>query len=218
MYTARSVARLMLAIVLILVLAACQAGSQPVVVPTPSPSPSPHAMATAAILQSGEVPSGLTVCLGSGPIDVYLASLAQADTTIGARAVDQWQQLRALGSRDGAISLFTSSPSACNAELGATSNAKTMVSFVARFDDSGQAHRAWEAGVFGFAAPPPNVIVAGVTRGTATGLGLSSFTYERPSVRLASWQRSVFVALVVASSFDSSTFKTAATSVDARLN
>ena len=175
-------------------------------------------MASAAIIQSGEVPSGLAVCLGSGPIDVYLASLAQADATIGARAANQWQQMRALGARDGAISLFTSSPSACNAELGATSNAKAIASFVARFDDSGQAHRAWEAGVFGFAPPAPNVIVTGVTRGTATGLGISSFTYERPSVRLASWQRSVFVALVVASTFDSNTFRAATTTVDARLN
>ena len=175
-------------------------------------------MATAAILQTGEVPSGLNVCLGSGPIDVYLASLALADATIGARAADQWQQMRALGARDGAISLFTSDTAACNAELGATSNAKAMVSFVARFDDSGQAHRAWEGGVFGFAPPPPSVIIAGVTRGTATGLGVSSFTYERHSVRLASWQSSVFVALVVASNFDSGTFKAAATTVDARLN
>jgi hypothetical protein len=62
------------------------------------------------------------------------------------------------------------------------------------------------------------VIVAGVTRGTATGLGVSSFTYERPSVRLASWHRSVFVALFVASNLDSNTFKAAATTVDARLN
>ena len=209
--------RLLLVIVLC-ALTACQTGSQPAVEPTPSPSPSPHTIATADILQSGDAPAGLTVCLGSGPIDVYLASLAQADATSGARAAEQWQQMRALGARDGAISLFTSRPSACNAELGATSNARAMVSFVARFDDSGQAHRAWEAGVFGFAPPPPNAIVAGVTRGAATGLGLSSFTYERPSVRLASWQRSVFIALVVASSFDSNTFKAAATTVDARLN
>jgi hypothetical protein len=175
-------------------------------------------MATEAILQSGEVPSGLTVCLGSGPIDVYLATLAQADATIGARASDYWQQLRQQGARDGAISLFTSNPSACNAELGATSNVKALVSFVARFDDSGQAHRAWEAGLFGFSPPAPGVIVAGVTRGTATGLGVSSFTYERPSVRLASWNRSVFVAQVVASNFDSNTFKAASTTIDARLN
>jgi hypothetical protein len=62
------------------------------------------------------------------------------------------------------------------------------------------------------------VIVAGVTSGTATGLGVSSFTYERPSVRLASWNRSVFVALVVATNLDLNAFKAAATIVDAHLN
>jgi hypothetical protein len=208
----------MLAIVLIAVLASCQTGSPPASPLSPSPIPTPHANATAAILQSSDVPSGLTVCLGSGPIDVYLASVSQADAIIGARASDLWQQLRLLGAHDGAISLFTSSPAACNAELGATSNTRAMVSFVARFDDSGQAHRAWEGGVFGFAPPPPNVIVAGVTRGVTTGLGVSSFTYERPSVRLASWNRSVFVALVVATNLDLNTFKAAATTVDAHLN
>jgi hypothetical protein len=149
---------------------------------------------------------------------VYLASLSQADATIGARAAEHWQQLKRQGARDGAISVFAANTSACNAELGATSNVKAIVSFVARFDDSGQAHRAWEAGVFGFAPPPPGQIVPGVTGGTTTGLGLSSFTYERPSARLASWQRSVFVALLVASNLDSGTFKTAATTIDARLN
>jgi hypothetical protein len=208
----------MLAIVLIAVLASCQTGSQPGPTPSPSPIPTPHADATAAILQSSDVPSGLTVCLGSGPIDVYIASLSQADATIGARASRQWQQLRLLGARDGAISLFTSNPSACNAELGATSSAKALVSFVARFDDSGQAHRAWEVGIFGFAPPPPSVIVGGVTSGTATGLGVSSFTYERPSVRLASWNRPVYIALVVASNLDLNAFKAAATTVDAHLN
>jgi hypothetical protein len=142
----------------------------------------------------------------------------QADSTIAARASDHWQNLRLQGARDGAISLFTANTSACKAELGATSNVKALVSFVARFDDSGQAHRAWEAGLFGFAPPPPGEIVPGVTLGTPTGLGVSSFTYERPSVRLAAWQRSVFVALVVASNLDSNTFKAAATTVDARLD
>jgi hypothetical protein len=149
---------------------------------------------------------------------VYLASLAQADATVAARASDHWQQLRLQGARDGAISLFTANTSACKAELGATSSVKALVSFVAKFDDPGQAHRAWEAGLLGFAPPPSGEIVTGVTRGTATGLGLSSFSYERPSVRLAGWQRSVFVALVVASNLDSNTFKAAATTVDARLN
>jgi hypothetical protein len=175
-------------------------------------------MATAAILQPSEAPAGLNVCLGSGPIDVYLTSLTQADAAVGARASNQWRQLQSQGARDGAVSVFASNSSACAAELGATSTVTAVASFVARFDDSGQAHRAWETGIFGFAPPPPGQIAPGVTRGTATGLGLSSFTYDRPSVRLASWHRSVFVSLVVVSNLDSSTFKSAATAIDARLD
>jgi hypothetical protein len=199
-------------------LVACQTGSHPVFVPTPSPSPTPHTAPTAAILQSSDVPAGLNVCLGSGPIDVYLATLVQADASVAARVSDQWQQLRALGATDGAISLFTSNPTACKAELGAIVGVKAMVGIVARFGDSGEAHRGWESGVFGFSPPPPGEIAPGVTRGTSTGLGLSSFTYDRPSVRLACWQRSVFVALVVLSDLDANAFKVATAAVDARLN
>jgi hypothetical protein len=72
--------------------------------------------------------------------------------------------------------------------------------------------------VFGFAPPPPGQLTPGLTRGTSTGLGLSSFTYDRPSVRLASWHRSVFVALLVVSNFDVTTFKAATAAIDPRLN
>jgi hypothetical protein len=214
------VGRLILAILLTAALAACQTAPHAVLTATPtsSPSPTPHVTATAAILQPSEAPADLNVCLGSGPVDVYLTSLTQADATVGARASNQWRQLQSQGARNGAISLFAANASACSVELGATSTVRAVVSFVARFDDSGQAHRAWETGVFGFAPPPPGQIAAGVTRGTATGLGLSSFTYDRPSVRLASWHRSVFVSLVVVSNLDSNTFKSAATAIDARLD
>jgi hypothetical protein len=212
------VGRLITVIVVAALMAACQTTVAPVAVPSPSPSPTPHATATAAILQSGDAAPGLNVCLGSGPIDVYLATIAQSDSVLAARASNQWAQLRLLGAQDGAISLFTSNASACNAELGATTSVKAMVSLVARFADSGQADRAWESGVFGFTPPPPAEIVPGLTRGAGTGLGLSSFSYERPSVRLACWHRSVFVALVVVSNLDLNTFKAATAAVDARLN
>jgi len=131
--------------------------------------------------------------------------------------IDQVER-RLGGATAGAISLFTASPAACNAELGTTSNTKSIVSFVAVFPDSGQADRAWGSGVFGFTPPASGEILTGVTRGSATGLGLSSWVYDRPPVRLASWHKSVFVALVVVSNLDAATFKGATTAVDARLN
>jgi hypothetical protein len=207
----------LIAILALSALAACQSGTHPVSSPTP-PSPTPSNLPTAAILQSADVPSGLNVCLGSGPIDVYIVSLAHADPALAARVGTQWQQLVVGGATGGAISLFTASPAACNAELGATSNVKSVTSFVAIFNDAAQADRAWGSGVFGFVPPAPGEILPGVVRGTDTGLGLSSWTYDHANIRLASWHKSVFIALVIVSNLDAAAFKAATVAIDARLN
>jgi hypothetical protein len=207
----------LIAILALSALAACQSGTHPVFSPAP-PSPTPSNSPTSAILQSADIPSGLKVCLGSGPIDVYLVSLAHSDQALEAKVATQWQQLVNAGATSGAISLFAASPAACNAELGAISNVKSMTSFVAIFADSAQADRAWGSGVFGFVPPTPGEILPGVVRGSETGLGLSSWTYDRANVRLASWHKSVFVALVVASNLDAAAFKAATAAIDARLN
>jgi hypothetical protein len=206
----------LLAALLMVGFVACQNETHAVF--SPVPSPTPHAAPTAAILQSGDVPAGLNVCLGSGPIDVYLSALADADATLAARETTQWETLRQLGAKSGAMSLFASDPVACKAELGATGSVKAMASFVAEFADEGEADRAWQAGVLGFAPPPPGQVAPGLTRGASTGLGTSSFVYDRPPVHLASWRRSVFVALVVVSNLDVSAFQAATGAVDPRLN
>ena len=195
---------------------ACQ--SETPSVSSPVPTPTPHAEPTAAILQSADAPAGLNPCLGAGPVEVYLAQLATADATVAARVSAQWQELRAEGAEEGAISVFAADPSACKAELGAAGSVKAVMSMVVMFSDPGLADRAWESGVLGFAPPPVAEVAPGLTRGSATGLGLSSFTYFRPPVLLACWHRSVFVALVVASNLDAATFKSATAAVDARLN
>jgi hypothetical protein len=207
----------LIAILALSMLAACQSGTHPVFSPAP-PSPTPSNSPTAAILQSADVPPGLKVCLGSGPIDVYVASLAHADPSLATKAATQWQHLVDQGATGGAISLFTASPAACNAELGATSNVKSVTSFVAIFADAAQADRAWGSGVFGFRPPASGEILSGAVRGTDTGLGLSSWTYDHSNIRLASWHRSVFVALVVVANLDVAAFKAATAAIDARLN
>ena len=199
------------------VLAACQSGSHPVFSPAP-PTPSPPNAPTAVVLQSADIPPGLKPCLGSGPIDVYVTTLANSDAALAARVAAQWEQLHVAGATAGAISLFTAGPAACSAELGATSSVRSVASLVAVFPDSGQADRAWAAGAFGFVPPAPGEILPGVTLGSASGLGLSSWTYDRPPARLACWHKSVFVAIVVASNFDAAAFKAATGAVDSRLN
>jgi hypothetical protein len=122
------------------------------------------------------------------------------------------------GARDGAIAVYAANRSACAADLGATTNVRALTSFVARFADATQASIAYQAGVFGFVPPPPGQLNAGLTVGTSTGLGLDSFTYERPSVRLASWHHGAYVAMTVADGLDLPTFRAATAAVDARLN
>ncbi|HKC18441.1 MAG TPA: hypothetical protein VKE27_02310 [Candidatus Dormibacteraeota bacterium] len=201
---------------LVVGLVACQNETHAVF--SPQPSPTPRTAPTAAILQSADVPAGLTACLGSGPIDVYLSVLGTTDPTLASRELSQWQALRTLGAKAGAISVFAADPSTCKVEFAASTTAKSMASFVAEFDDEGQADRAWQSGVFGFVPPPSGEVSSGLVRGASTGLGASSFTYDRPSVRLASWRRSVFVALVVVSNLDLNAFHAATGAIDPRLN
>jgi hypothetical protein len=197
-------------------LASCQ--NQTHAVFSPAPSPTPHTQPTAAILQSADVPAGLTVCLGSGPIDVYLSVLQNSDPELASLLSQEWLVMVQRGATRGAISVFTADGSACKVELGAATGVKAMTSFVAEFADAGEADRAWQAGVFGFAPPPPGVLSPGVIVGTATGLGPSSFTYDRPSVRLACWRHGLYVALVAVSNLDANAFRAATAAIDPRLN
>jgi hypothetical protein len=171
-----------------------------------------------AALQPGEVPAAIGSCPGSVSIATYLAKLQAADLTVAARMTERWQQLRAKGALDAAIALYTSDPVACTAELGVTAKSKAAASFIVVFGDEGQAERAWGAGVLGFVPPAPDQVSPGLVRGAATKLGVSSWTYDRPSVRLACWRRTTYVSLLVLTNLDLNTFKAMTTAIDARLN
>ena len=205
-------------ILLIAFVAACQSTARPVASPTPTPSPSPHTAVVDAVLQAGDIPTGLNLCAGSGPFDAYITNLQASQPALASSLNDEWQSLRTLGAVSAAISLYTSDDSACTAELAAVAKPKSAAGFVAMFRDEGQADRAWQSGVLGFIPPAPGELPPGLNRGTATGLGLSSWTYSRTPVQLACWHKSVFVALVVLTNLDAAAFKAATAAVDARLN
>ncbi len=196
----------------------CQITPAPTPVPTPSPSPTPHTPVAAAVLQPSDVPAELSACRSSGPMASYIASIQTTDAALALQITQQWLALQKAGASDAAISLFAADPAACTAELAASSSIKGAASFVVVFSDPGEADRAWHAGILGFVPPPAGEVVPGLALGAPTGLGISAWTYERSPVRLACWQRSVFVALVVVTNLDANTFKTATAAVDARLN
>jgi hypothetical protein len=170
------------------------------------------------VLQPADVRGQLPPCANSGPLPAYITSLRGTDPQLAQTIAQRWQSLKQQGANDAAISLFTADPSACSAELAASGKIKSAAGVVIEFGDAGQADRAWEAGVLGFAPPAPGETPPGVARGTGTGLGASSWTYDRPPVQLACWRKSVFVAIVVFTNFDVDSFKAAAAAVDARLN
>ena len=195
---------------------ACQNNAHAVI--SPEPSPTPHGAPTAAILQPADVPATMHVCLGSGPIDVYLSVLAATAPDLASKDAAYWSQLQAKGAVAGAIAVYADDPSACSVELAVASKVKAITSLVAEFHDEGEADRAWQSGVFGFVPTAAGEVINGATRGTSTGLGLSSFVYSRAPIALACWRRSVFVALVVASNVDATVLKGATAAVDPRLN
>jgi hypothetical protein len=210
------VGRLAPLFVLLAMIAGCQVGSTPT--PTPVPSPTPHTPVAQTLLQQANVPAGLAACDSSGSFSAYLGKLQTANPTLAQSTSTRWQDLKKAGATDAAISVFAGDPAACAAELGASGSIKSAASLVVAFADEGQADRAWQAGVFGFTPPVPGQAPPGVARGTPTGLGPSSWTYDRSPVRLACWRKSVFVAVVVLANLDLPAFKSATAAVDAHLN
>jgi hypothetical protein len=201
---------------LAIVMTACQTSSTAVT--TPLPSPTPHAPVASTVLQAADVPSGLSACQDSGPVATYITSLQVTAPALAQIVGHEWQALQKQGAKEAAIALFSSVPSACSAELGASASIKSAASFVVAFGSEGQADRAWENGILGFTPPAPGELPPGVARGTSTGLGPSSWSYDRAPIRLACWRKSVFVALLVFANLDLGSFTAAAAAVDARLN
>jgi len=210
------VSRFLASVALTALLVACQSASKPVA--TVTPSPVKHPAVTDVVLQTSEIPRGLGACPGSGPMAGYLAKLRAADSALGLAMTLRWQQLQAKGALDAAMNVVGDGGTVCTSELGVTTDNKSVASFAAAFADQGQAERAWGSGVLGFVPPAPDQLEPGLVRGTVTGLGVSSWTYSRPSVQLACWRRSVYVVLVVVTNMEAVDFKTVTAAIDARIN
>ncbi len=117
--------RLPVFILLVAFVAACQSTARPAASPTPTPSPSPHTAVADAVLQVGDIPTGLNLCAGSGAFDAYITILQASQPALASSLNDEWQSLRTLGAVSAAISLYTSDNSACTAELASVAKPKS---------------------------------------------------------------------------------------------
>jgi hypothetical protein len=217
-YTAPSVNRLTAVLAITFALVACTSPLTSAPPPSPLPSPTPHNPVASTLLQPSDLPAPLAQCQGSGPIAGYIAAVKSANPDLAQRLTKQWSDLKGMGAVEAAINLFAADPSACSKELAAVGSVQSAASLVVAFAEKGQADRAWQAGILGFSPPVPGELPPGVVRGTGTGLGPSSWTYDRTPVRLACWEKNVFVALVVFTNLDATAFKAGTAAVDARLN
>ena len=212
--------RLTAAAAITLALVACTSPLTTAPPPSPSapPSPTPHNPVASTLLQPSDLPGPLSLCPGSGPITSYFTATKVSNPDLAQRLTGQWNDLKGMGATEAAINLFAAAPSACSTELAAVGSVQSAASLVVAFAEQGQADRAWQAGILGFTPPVPGELPLGVARGTGTGLGPSSWTYDRTPVRLACWQKNVFVAVVVFTNLDATAFKAGTGAVDARLN
>jgi hypothetical protein len=130
------------------------------------------------MLEPSDLPAPLSQCPGSGAIANYIAATKSANPDLAQRLTRQWNDLKSLGATEAAINLFAADPSACSSELAAAGKVQSAASLVVAFAEQGQADRAWQAGILGFTPPVPGELPPGA-RGTSTGLGPSSWTYDR---------------------------------------
>ena len=200
-----------------LALAACTSPLSSAPKASPLPSPTPHSPVSSTLLEPADLPGPLASCPGSGALTGYIAAIGSSNPSLAQRLNQQWSDLKKLGATEAAINVYAADASACSAELGAAGSIQAAASLVIAFAEPGQADRAWQAGILGFAPPAPGENPPGVAVGAGTGLGPSSWTYDRTPVRLACWRKNVFVALVVFTNLDATAFKAGAAAVDARL-
>ena len=170
------------------------------------------------MLQSSDVPAELKPCPSSGSLDSYITSLQSSDPNLAQSLASQWQALKKAGATEGAIALFAADQTACTAELAARGTVKSAASLILAFGDEGEADRAWQAGILGFAPPAPGELPPGMARGPGTGLGTAAWTYDHSPVLLACWRRTVLVALLLTNNLENAIFKAAAAAVDARIH
>jgi len=157
-------------------------------------------------LKSGDVPSNLKPCSGSGPIAGYIAALRTKDPDGYAGLQDAWGALQSKGADAAAISAYADDPAtACTGTLGA-GQGKSATSFVIRYKDEGSATTAYKRGILNFPTPQQDQQTPGLTVGVATGLGPNSWVYNRSvngkAAYLAFWQSRQFDVMVLTADLD----------------
>ncbi|HLH70195.1 MAG TPA: hypothetical protein VKY90_14555 [Candidatus Dormibacteraeota bacterium] len=196
-------------LLLVAILAACQA-----IGPLAPKNP------TEIGLRSGDLPSTLQRCPGSGDLTSYLRTAR----TEGGSAWDElqttWRTLQHEGAQQAAVAVYASDRAACTMRLG-TGPGSSASSLVVRYHDDRAALAAYQRGMLGFPTPGQDEQVPGLQQGAATGLSQESWLLEQNaagrSVFVACWQRGSYTGFFLAVDLDPLHARQAVTSIAARM-
>ncbi|HEV2218907.1 MAG TPA: hypothetical protein VGV88_15235 [Candidatus Dormibacteraeota bacterium] len=181
-------------------------------------------------VQSSDVPKGVQKCSASGDIDSFLNSVKTKDPTTYSSTKSEWDKAKSNGATAAEVVFYTDSKAHCdsitnNSQNGdlATATYPIVINFVIQFKDQASAEKGYTTeSIFGFSSGTiSSTAAAGVTKGTATGLGANSITLliaiGNQSFFVAVWQNKTFMVILAVINIDTGQAKKIATNENGRI-
>ncbi len=171
-------------------------------------------------LQQSDLPSALSRCDVSGPIERYLQLLQASGSPSYEITQQQWSALRANGASVASVQSFAANPEDCQARL-AERKGPSAISFAIRFRTPAGAVAAFRE-PFLTLRPAPGMVLPGLVQGEATGLGPNSWIYDqtnqKPSIIASYWAVRAFAVFLFAEQIPSDDARRAATGMNSRIH
>ena len=181
-------------------------------------------------VQSSDVPKGVQRCSASGDIDSFLNSVKTKDPSTYSSTKAEWDKAKSNGATAAEVVFYADSKAHCdaitnnsqNADL-ATATYPIVINFVIQFKDQASAEKGYTTeSIFGFSSGTiSSTAAAGVTKGTATGLGTNSITLliaiGNQSFFVAVWQNKTFMVILAVINVDTGQAKKIATNENGRI-
>jgi len=180
-------------------------------------------------VQSGDLPKGVQKCSASGDIDSFLNAVKSKDPSTYTSTKSEWDKAKSHGATAAEVVFYTDSKAHCdsitnsqNSDLAAAAY-PIVINFVIKFKDQASAEKGYTTeSIFGFSESTiTSTAAAGVTKGTATGLGTNSVTLliaiANQSFFVAVWQNKTFMVILAVINIDTAQAKKIASNENSRI-
>jgi hypothetical protein len=180
-------------------------------------------------VQSGDLPKGVQKCSASGDIDSFLKAVKTKDPNTYSSTKSEWDKAKSHGATSAEVVFYTDSKAHCdsitNSQNGdlASATYPIVINFVIKFKDQTSAEQGYTTeSIFGFSESTiSSSAAAGVTKGTATGLGTNSITLliaiGNQSFFVAVWQKKTFMVILAVINIDTAQAKKIASNENSRI-